>query len=438
MKKKEKLLDKIVSLCKRRGFVYPGSEIYGGLANTFDYGPLGVEVLRAIKDNWWQTFVEAREDIFGIDGSVLLNSKVWQASGHTEKFIDVLVECRECHKRFRLDQLGKKKRCPECGGKLTEPKNFNPMFKTFIGPVEETGAAVYLRPETAQTIFINFSNIINAFHPRLPFGIAQMGKAFRNEITAGRFIFRTLEFEQMEIEYFVREENWQKYFEEWKEAMESWALSLGVDKKKLRWRAHTKKELSHYSKRTEDLEFNFGGEFRELYGLAYRTDFDLRSHSKFSGKDLRYHDPLTGKRLYPHVVEPSLGVDRTLLAILFSAYHEEEVKGKKRLVLKLKPQLAPYKVAVFPLLANKKELVAKARRVYEDLKPKFKVAWDERGNIGKRYFSQDEIGTPWCITIDFQTLDDETVTIRDRDTTKQERIKINKITDIIKRRNNER
>ena len=424
LKKKQSRLTKIAALCKKRGFVFPGSEIYGGLANTFDYGPLGVEILRNIKNYWWYEFVQQREDIFGLDGGILLNPRVWQASGHTTGFIDILVECESCHKRFRADHLPKKtNNCPECGGKLAKPKKFNTMFKTFVGPVEEETAVIYLRPETAQAIFINFQNIVNSFRPKLPFGIAQIGKAFRNEITLGKFIFRTLEFEQMEIEYFIREEEWQKYFEEWKQLMENWAVKLGVKRELLRWRVHSKEELSHYSKRTEDLEFKFEGEFKELYGLAYRTDFDLKNHSQYSGKDLRYHDSVSRKRFFPHVVEPSFGVNRTLLAILFSAYDEE----KDRIVLRLNPKIAPYKVAVFPLLANREELVDRAREIYQRLRLKFMTAWDSIGNIGKRYRRQDEIGTPWCVTVDYQTLKDETVTVRDRDTMQQERVKIKEL-----------
>ncbi len=422
--KNQSKLAKIASLCKRRGFVFPGSEIYGGLANTFDYGPLGVELLRNIKAHWWQTFVRRRADIFGLDGGIILNARVWEASGHTTGFIDVIVECKKCHKRFRVDHLPQgAKECPECGGEFTRPRKFNTMFKTFIGPVENEASVAYLRPETAQAIFINFQNVVNVFRPRLPFGIAQIGKAFRNEITLGKFIFRTLEFEQMEIEYFIRQEEWKEHFEEWKRLMEGWIVGLGAKQDLLRWRAHTKEELSHYSKRTEDLEFNFDGEFKELYGLAYRTDFDLSNHSRYSGKDLRYQDPVTGEKFFPHVVEPSFGVNRTLLAILFSAYEEEE----ERVVLRLKPQIAPYKVAVFPLLANKEELVQKARALYDQLKLKFMTAWDSIGNIGKRYRRQDEIGTPWCVTVDFQTLEDDTVTVRDRDTMKQERIAIEEL-----------
>ncbi len=413
-------LNKIVSLCKRRGFIFPGSDIYGGLANTFDYGPLGTELLRNIKNLWWQRFVNQRKDIYGLDGGILMNQGVWEASGHTKNFIDTLVDCKKCRKRFRLDQLPKGfKRCLDCGGELTKARKFNPMFKTFVGPVEDQAAIVYLRPETAQAIFINFNNVLDTFRPKLPFGIAQIGKAFRNEITLGRFIFRTLEFEQMEIEYFIREKDWETCFEEWKKELWQWALSLGIKAEHLRWRVHGKGELSHYSKRTEDLEFSFEGKFEELYGLAYRTDFDLKNHAKASGVDLQYQDPLTGEKFFPHVVEPSLGLNRTLLAVLFDAYTEGE-----RTILKLRPQLAPYKVAVFPLLANKPELVQKAEQVFKILQKKFSVAWDERGNIGKRYYAQDEIGTPWCVTIDFTTLEDETVTIRDRDTVEQKRVKI--------------
>jgi len=418
----ENLMDKIVSLCKRRGFIYPGSEIYGGLANTWDWGPLGVELKNNVKREWWKTFVHRREDIFGLDGGILLNPKIWEASGHTKNFIDTLVECRECHHRFRVDFLNGAKNCPDCGGSFTEPKKFVPMFKTFIGPVENSASVAYLRPETAQAIFVNFKNIIDSFHPKIPFGIAQIGKAFRNEITLGNFIFRSLEFEQMEIEYFIYEEDWEKYFEEWRDLMESWIVNLGVSKANLRWRRHSAEELSHYSKRTEDLEFNFPFGFKELYGLAYRTDFDLKNHANFSGKDLKFKTE-ENKDFYPHVIEPSFGVERSILAILVNAYGEE----KDRVVLKLNPKIAPYKVAVFPLLANKPDLINMARKIYENLKKEFLVAWDERGNIGKRYYSQDEIGTPWCVTVDFQSLEDETVTVRDRDTTKQVRMAIDKL-----------
>jgi len=419
------LLEKIVSLCKRRGFVYPGSEIYGGLANTWDFGPLGVELKNNIKRLWWETFVHKREDILGIDGGIILNPKVWEASGHVSGFTDVLSECKSCHKRFRVDQLERAKKCPECGGGLTEPKRFMSMFKTFVGPVEDSASVAYLRPETAQAIFVNFKNVVDSFHPKIPFGIAQIGKAFRNEITLGNFIFRDLEFDLMEIEYFIRENDWQRYFEEWKGLMENWAVGLGVNKSLLRWREHSAEERAHYSKRTEDLEFKFPFGFKELYGLAYRTSYDLTNHSKISGKDLSYQDLETGEKFLPHVVEPAMGVERTVITLLFSCYKEE----KGRVVLQLSPKIAPYKVAVFPLLANKPELVSKAREIFENLKTEFHVAWDDRGNIGKRYYAQDEIGTPWCVTIDFQTLEDNTVTVRDRDTTKQERIAISDLKD---------
>lgn len=418
------LMEKVVALCKRRGFVYPGSEIYGGLANTWDYGPLGVELKNNIRDFWWKSFVKNREDIYGIDGGILLHPKVWEASGHVANFSDELVECKKCHTRFRVDQLESDK-CPQCGGDFTEGKKFSGLFKTFIGATEDTASVAYLRPETAQAIFINFKNILDSFHPKLPFGIAQIGKAFRNEITAGNFIFRDLEFEQMEIEYFIDPNaDWEKMFSLWQKSMREWLTSLGVDEKKLRVREHEDKERSHYSKKTVDIEYEFPFGTKEVWGLAYRTDYDLKQHSTASGVDLSYQDE-KGQKFIPHVIEPSFGMPRTLLVILLESYSEDG----ERVVLKLVPRLAPYKVAVFPLLANKPELVEKARGIYDDLKNDFSVAWDDRGNIGKRYYAQDEIGTPWCITADFQTLDDNTVTVRDRDTAKQERLPVDKLTD---------
>jgi len=414
--------EKVVSLCKRRGFVYPSSEIYGGFANTYDYGPLGVQLLRSIKEIWWKKFVEDREDVYGLDGSVLLNPKVWQASGHVDNFTDPLVECKKCHKRYRQDFLEQEgeTNCPECAGSLTEPKMFNGMFKTFVGPTEDTSSVAYLRPETAQAIFVNFSNVLNSFSPKIPFGIAQIGKAFRNEITAGNFIHRTLEFEQMELEYFIEEGNWEKEFEKWLFDMLKFAYDLGISKESLRVREHTSKERSHYSEKTVDVEYMYYFGWKELYGLAYRTDFDLKQHSKFSGKKLLYRNNETTEKFTPHIIEPSMGVGRTFLAVMLDSY----VEDGDRIVLKLKPSLAPYKAAVFPLVRNKEELVKKAREVFDGLKLQFSTVWDDRGNIGKRYYSQDEIGTPYCITIDYQTLKDNTVTIRDRDTTKQKRIKI--------------
>ena len=443
----QNLMEKIVSLCKRRGFIYPGSDIYGGLANTFDFGPLGVELANNIKKSWWKNFVQNRSDIYGIDGGILMNPKIWEASGHIQGFIDILVECKKCHKRFRADQTSSKE-CPDCGGELTEAKKFVPMFKTFVGPVEDSASIAYLRPETAQAIFVNFKNIIDSFHPVLPFGIAQIGKAFRNEITLGNFIFRKLEFEQMEIEYFIQEKEWKKYFKDWKKEIEKWVTSLGVNKKNIRWRKHEKEELAHYSKYTEDVEYDFPfGGFRELYGLAYRTDFDLKNHSEKSGKDLKYVDLKTNEKFFPHVIEPSFGMERTMLMILSEAYCEEEIqpkadppraeKGVKRIILKFKPALAPIKAAIFPLLANKPDLIRKAREVYESLKKEFPVAWDDRGNIGKRYYAQDEAGTPFCITVDFDSLEKDDVTVRERDSMKQERIKIKELKEYFEEKLNE-
>ena len=411
------LMEKVVSLSKRRGFIYPGSDIYGGLANTYDFGPLGVELKRNIKNAWWRRFVQSRSDMYGLDGAILLNPDIWKASGHVESFTDPLVECKKCHKRFRQDFLdGEQATCSECGGELTEPRNFNGMFRTHIGPTEDSDALAYLRPETAQAIFVNFKNILDSFSPKLPFGIAQIGKAFRNEITLGYYIFRMLEFEQMEIEYFIQENNWQKHFEDWQAQMLEFATDMGISKDKLKYREHGQDERSHYSKKTVDLEYEFPSGFKEIFGLAYRTDFDLANHEKHSGKELKYVDSSTGKKFTPHVIEPSFGVERTLLPVLLDAYSEQDNK----VTLKLKPQLAPYKVAVFPLLSNKEELFKKARLIYEMLCNKYSVAWDSRGNIGKRYAAQDEIGTPWCITVDFDSLKDSAVTVRDRDTKEQE------------------
>jgi len=415
----ENLMDKIVSLCKRRGFVYPGSEIYGGLANSWDYGPLGAELKNNVKNYWWRRFVQSRDDIVGIDAALIMNPKVWEASGHLKEFSDPLVECKKCHNRFRADKINGI--CPICGSKeFSEAKQFNLMLKTFLGPAEEKANAAYFRPETAQAMFVDFKNVLETSRRKLPFGIAQIGKAFRNEITPGNFIFRTREFEQMEIEYFIPEpssdEEWQKYFEEWREEMASWMKEVGIDAKKVYEVDIPDGERAFYSKKTIDFEFDFPFGQSELYGLAYRTNFDLKNHFK----EAPYKDQQTGKAFWPHVIEPTWGVDRTILAILASAYEYEE-EGE-RVVLKLNPKMAPYKAAVFPLLANKPQLVGKAREIHDDLRKNFMVAWDERGNIGKRYYSQDEIGTPYCLTVDFQTLDDNTVTVRDRDTAKQERI----------------
>jgi glycyl-tRNA synthetase len=438
------LLDEITALAKRRGFVFPGSEIYGGLANTYDYGPLGAEMLRNLRDWWWERFVTKRAEIFGLETSIIMSPRVWEASGHTESFTDALIDCKNCHNRTRADHLieenlkdvkaeGKtlgeldtliqkhRLKCPTCGKfNWTKAREFNLLFETSIGIVPEKQSKAYLRGETAQGMFVDFKKVVNSMRPTLPFGIAQSGKAFRNEITKGKFTFRTLEFDLAEFEYFILEKDWKKWFEYWKQETEKWALDLGVDKKKLRWRAHTKDELSHYSKRTEDLEYKYPFGFQEWFAVAYRTDYDLKNHMQQSGVDLYYTDPDTGKKFIPHVIEPTFGLSRSIVTLLIDGFHQE----KDRIFLKLNPRLAPIKVAVFPLLRNKPKVVKKARSVFELIAPHFASAWDDRGNIGKRYYSQDEIGTPWCVTIDFQTLDDDTVTVRDRDSTNQVRVSI--------------
>ncbi|MDO8557948.1 MAG: glycine--tRNA ligase [bacterium] len=432
MKKSEQqndLMAKIASLAKRRGFVFPGSEIYGGLANSWDYGPMGVELKNNIKQLWWKRFVQRRDDMVGIDAALIMNPKVWEASGHLQNFSDPLVECKKCHARFRVDHLllHQRKRgelkCPNCDAEksFTDPTQFNLMLKTFLGPAEEKANEVFFRPETAQAMFVDFKQVLDTTRRHLPFGIAQTGKAFRNEITPGNFIFRTREFEQMEIEYFVEEKDWKKWFEAWKKEMWSWMTDdLGLADSHIHELEVPDGERAHYSKRTIDFEYDYPFGRDELYGLAYRGDFDLKNHFK----EAPYRDAETGQTSWPHVIEPTWGVDRSVLAALIDAYREDSEGDKKRVWLKLPPKLAPYKVAVFPLLANKPQLVELARSVYDGLRKNFMVAWDPRGNVGKRYFAQDEIGTPFCITVDFQSLEDKTVTLRDRDTMKQERVKI--------------
>lgn len=417
-------MDKIISLCKRRGFIFPGSEIYGGLANSWDYGPLGVELKNNIKQLWWKRFVRGRDDMVGLDSSLLLNTKVWAASGHLATFNDPLVECKKCHQRFRADQLEDKGSCPACKEKnsFTEAQDFNLMLKTFLGPSEETANVAYFRPETAQGIFINFKNIAETVRKKLPFGVGQIGKAFRNEITPGNFIFRTREFEQMEIEYFIPEPHndseWQSYFENWRKDMIAWIKELGIDyENEINELEVPAEELAHYSKKTIDFEYKYPFGTKELYGLAYRGSFDLTNHG------LDYTD-VEGNKYIPHVIEPSLGVERSVLAVLLSAYREETNGEDTRVYLKLPYTLAPVKAAVFPLLKNKPELVSKAREVYNALKEQWAVDFDDNGNVGKRYRRQDEIGTPFCITIDFDSLEHNDVTVRDRDTMEQSRIAI--------------
>lgn len=475
---KNPLMDKIVSLAKRRGFIYPGSEIYGGLANTYDYGPMGTELLRNIKNLWWKYFVQERSDMVGLDASLISHHKIWEASGHVAGFADAMIDCKKCKARMRADHLlenylelldestksellkdhegnkdvvsaltsGKveglsltaleniremlsnlpKKPlvCPNCGkNDWTAIRKFNLLFPVQLGIVEGEGGMGYLRGETAQGIFINFRNVVDSTRVKLPFGIAQLGKSFRNEITPGNSVFRTIEFEQGEIEYFFDPKltDWKELFEKWKTSMWDFITKqLGINPQNLRWRMHGDEERSFYSMQTEDLEYNFPFGFKELWGLAYRTDYDLMQHMNVSKKDLAVVDPQTGIKTVPHVIEPAVGINRLLLMTLIDAYAEED----NRVVLKLHPKIAPYKVAIFPLLANKEPLVEKAREVYDGLKKDFMVTFDARGNIGKRYLAQDEIGTPWCVTVDFDSLEDEQVTVRDRNTTKQERVAI--------------
>lgn len=435
------LMEKIVSLCKRRGFIFPGSEIYGGLANSWDYGPLGVELKNNIKQFWWKKFIQGRDDMVGVDTALIMNPKVWEASGHLKNFSDALIECKNCHHRFKADSLTMddgRYVCTDCDNKeFTEAKSFNLMFKTYFGPSEDVANVVYFRPETAQGMFVDFKNVLNTSRKQIPFGIAQIGKAFRNEITPGNFTFRTREFEQMEIEYFIREKDWEKYFEYWTGQMIDWTKELGADIKKIHKREVSESERAHYSKRTIDFDYEFPFGISELYGLAYRTDFDLKNHEKFSGQNLKYKDPETSEEFWPHVIEPTWGVDRSVLMVLLEAYCEEKDLAQNkagRVVLKINPKLAPYKVAVFPLLANKPELVKLAREIYNNLQPQFMVAWDDRGNIGKRYYSQDEIGTPFCVTVDFDSIEDKKVTVRDRDTMEQERVAMKELVDYFEKR----
>lgn len=422
-------MEDIVSLCKRRGFIFQGSEIYGGLAGTWDYGPLGVSLKRNITNLWWKMFVEDRDDMFGVDAAILMNQKVWEASGHTTGFNDPMVECSKCKTRLRQDNITDDK-CPSCGevGKFSEPRQFNMMFKTSVGPVEDESSTSYLRPETAQGIFTNFKNVVDSIYPDFPFGIAQVGKAFRNEISPRDFVFRGREFEQMEIEYFVEEKDWEKQFDAWKAEFYKWFEVIGVPKNMVHEIEPQEKDRAHYSKKTVDFEFDFPFGKSELYGLAYRTDFDLKNHEKSSGKKLQYTPKEGGQPFVPHVIEPTFGVDRTILAVLVACYKEDEVNGEKRSFLALPDALAPVQYVVSPLVKNKPELVKKAREVYAAVKKKYgAVLWDDNSNVGKRYRRADEIGVPKCITIDFDTLEDDSVTVRDRDTTKQTRVKISEI-----------
>jgi glycyl-tRNA synthetase len=415
-------MDKIVSLCKRRGFVFQSSEIYGGLGSCWDYGPVGVELKRNVKNAWWRSIVETRGDVVGLDCSIMMHPMVWKASGHLAGFTDPLVECKSCQMRWRADQLDKPA-CPSCGGALSEPRNFNLMFKTFMGPVEEDAAVVYLRPETAQGIFVNFENVVTTTRKRLPLGIAQIGKSFRNEITPGNFTFRTREFEQMELEFFVKPGTDEEWYAYWAKERFQWYLNLGMRSENLRMREHDKGELAHYAKACVDVEYLFPIGWSELEGIANRADFDLTQHSKFSGKDLSYFDSQANERYMPYVIEPSAGADRSVLAFLVDAYREEELEGGTRVVLKLHPSLAPVKVAVLPLSRNEK-LTPLAKQIHENLSRSFVTEYDDTQSIGRRYRRQDEIGTPLCVTVDFESLEDNQVTIRDRDSLAQIRLPI--------------
>lgn len=423
-------MEKIVSLCKRRGFIFPSSEIYGGLASCWDYGPLGIELKRNVKNAWWKAMVQEQENVVGIDTSIMMHPRVWESSGHVDGFTDPLVECKKCHLRWRLDKI-EGKGCPECDGELTSPRTFNLMFKTFMGPVEEEASVVYLRPETAQGMFVNFANIVASCRKKLPLGIAQIGKSFRNEITPGNFIFRTREFEQMEMEYFVKPGTDEEWFDYWVKERFDWYTRLGMRKENLRLRLHEKDELAHYAKACYDVEYLFPMGWSELEGIANRGNYDLTQHIKCSGRDLSFYDAEADERYVPYVIEPSAGVDRSMLAFLVDAYDEEEVKGEKRVVLHLHPSLSPNKVAILPLSKNEK-LLPLSRQVHGQLKAEFMTAYDDAQSIGRRYRRQDEIGTPFCVTIDFQSLEDNQVTIRERDSLAQIRVSIDTLNGILK------
>jgi len=486
-------MEEIVSLCKRRGIIFQGSEIYNGLSGTFDYGPVGVELKQNVKKAWWEEMVHKREDMEGLDSAILMHPSVWKASGHIENFTDPLCDCLQCKKRFRSDHIEEKeyqlykvftaesknnpkesdwkeesfqitadskkrakefarqmlkeekqikveviegsshkaKRCPECGGELTKPRQFNLMFRTYIGPVEDDAAIVYLRPETAQGIFVNFQNVKQTMRRKLPFGIAQIGKSFRNEVTPRNFIFRTREFEQMEIEFFCQPKTDEEWFEKWTDIRFNWYIKYGIQKNNLRLREHSREELAHYAKACRDIEYNFPIGWAEIEGIANRTDYDLKQHQLFSGKDLYYFDDQTSEKYIPYVIEPSAGVDRVLLAFLIDSYREEIVEDRKRIVLGLHYSLAPIKVAVFPLLANRSELVQKAKRLSSELKRYFHTVYDDTAAIGKLYRRQDEIGTPFCVTVDVDSLSDDKATVRERDSMKQERITMSRIQEYI-------
>ena len=436
------LMDKLVSLAKRRGFIFQSSEIYGGLGSVWDYGPLGVELKKNLKERWWRSMVHERDDIEGLDAAILMHPRVWEASGHVSGFTDPLVDCKVCKNRFRADDPTIKgepgtpeAQCPRCGnkGSLTAPRLFNLMFKTFMGPVEEAAAVVYLRPETAQGIYVNYLNVMQASRQKVPFGIAQIGKAFRNEITPGNFIFRTREFEQMEMQFFVKPGEDERWFEEWKAARMEWHRGVGINPAKLRFHAHAADELAHYAKAAFDIEYEFPFGWQEFEGIHNRTDFDLTRHQEYSGKKLEYVDTVSGERFVPYIIETSLGADRLALVALVDAYREEAVGGEQRVVLGLAPAIAPIKAGVFPLV-KKDGMPEVARRIYDDLRRRFPAFYDDGGSIGRRYRRQDEAGTPFGITVDGQTMEDQTVTVRDRDTLVQERIHADRLLEFLRER----
>ena len=438
----DNVMDKLVSLAKRRGFVFQSSEIYGGLGSVWDYGPLGVELKKNITERWWRSMVHERDDIEGLDAAILMHPKVWEASGHVAGFTDPLVDCKQCKNRFRADDPRIKGtpgtpdgQCPVCGmkGTLTAPRMFNLMFKTFMGPVEEDAAVIYLRPETAQGIYVNYLNVLQSSRQKVPFGIAQIGKAFRNEITPGNFIFRTREFEQMEMQFFVKPGADQEWFDFWKAQRMQWVQGLGLRAEKLRFHQHTKEELAHYAKDAYDIQYEFPFGWQEFEGIHNRTDFDLSRHQQHSGKKLEYVDTGTNERFVPYIIETSAGADRTALAVLADAYHEEEVAGEKRVVMRFHPGLAPIKAAVFPLV-NKDGMPELARRIYEAIRRHVNTFYDDGGSIGRRYRRQDEAGTPFGITIDGQSTQDQTVTVRDRDTLLQERVGVDQLVEYLKKK----
>ncbi|MDO8443794.1 MAG: glycine--tRNA ligase [Candidatus Azambacteria bacterium] len=432
---KSDLMEKIVSLCKRRGFVFPGSEIYGGLQGFYDFGPLGVEMKNNLKRLWWDWMTREHDNIVGIDGAIITNPKVWEASGHLKNFVDPLVECKKCHHRFKADDINAE--CPDCGGNLTEPKVFNILVPTQLGVIEEEKTSAYLRGEACQTIYLDYKSVLDTTRLKIPFGICQIGKAFRNEVTPGNFLFRQREFEQWDLQWFCRPEEMEKWFEYWKSERMAWYKSIFTHPENLGFYQHEK--LAHYAKKAFDIEYTASPVGKEMEGIHWRGDWDLSRHAEFSGQDLSYADLETGEKFIPNIVETSGGVDRAFLFLLLDAYCEEKdpaKDGASRVVLKLNPKIAPYKIAVFPLLANKPELVKMAKDIYDSLKTQFMAAWDDRGNIGKRYYAQDEIGTPFCVTVDFDSLEDKKVTVRERDSMKQERVEINELAEYIKKQLN--